>query len=98
MAIRITCINKDGGNHNNPYEAITHLGWVEESTNKIGKNTRLQIYNWIKDEGGYAYVKDKFGNTAKLITGESPSGTKYVKTEADNTKTDNLLQLMECIG
>ena len=31
MTIRITCINKDGGNHENPNVAISHLGWTEDS-------------------------------------------------------------------
>jgi hypothetical protein len=28
MTIKITCITKSGGNHENPYEAISRLGWV----------------------------------------------------------------------
>lgn len=45
MAIKITCINKDNGYHENPNLAITHLGWINEQTNESGKNTRLEIYN-----------------------------------------------------
>lgn len=33
MAIRITCINKDNGDHENPNLAITHLGWINEADN-----------------------------------------------------------------
>ncbi len=49
MAIRITCINKDNGYHENPNLAITHLGWIGDD-GKPGKSTRLEIYNWIKNE------------------------------------------------
>jgi len=28
MSIRITCITKAGGDHENPYVAISRLGWV----------------------------------------------------------------------
>jgi hypothetical protein len=96
MPIRVTCINKDSGNHENAHVAITHLKWIEDGTNKTGKNTRLEIYNWIKDQNGVAYVQDNLGNKAFLMTAISSKGTKYVKTVADETKTDNLLKLAEC--
>lgn len=95
MSIRITCIKKSGGYHQNPYAAIESLGWINEATNNTGNTTRIDMYDWIK-EGGVAYVKDNLGNKANLITAISSAGTKYVKTVADETKTDNLLQLIEC--
>ena len=95
MAIRITCINKDGGYHENPYVAISHLGWTEDGTGKTGRSTRLEMYDWIKDKGGYAYVQAGTAK-AKVITAVTARGTKYVKTEADSTERDNLLKLPEC--
>ncbi|ASE62643.1 DUF3892 domain-containing protein [Chryseobacterium indologenes] len=95
MAIRITCINKDNGYHENPNLAITHLGWIGDD-GKPGKSTRLEIYNWIKNESGLAYVADGYGNQVKVITAETYNGTKYLKTEADNTTRNNLLSLPEC--
>jgi hypothetical protein len=96
MSVRITCITKSDGNHENAYTAIQTLGWIEDGTNKTGKSTRLEIYNWIKDKKGIAYVKDSKGNAANLICAETDKGTKYVKTKADDVKSDNLLQLEEC--
>ncbi|MCS3531567.1 DUF3892 domain-containing protein [Chryseobacterium sp. JUb7] len=96
MSIRITCINKDNGYHENPNLAITHLGWINEQTKNTGKSTRLELYNWIKNENGYAYVTDANGNKAKVITAETYNGTKYLKTEADNSTKNNLLSLPEC--
>jgi hypothetical protein len=96
MSIRITCINKDKGNHENPYVAISFLGWVEDGTNQTGKASRLEMYDWVENKKGYAYVRDQYGNTSKLIGATSPRGNKYVKTVADETKTDNLLILPEC--
>jgi hypothetical protein len=94
MAIRITCIRKDSGNHENPYVAISSLGWVEETTGEQKSSTRQQMYDWVAT-GGYAYVQA--GNAkAKLIGAVSPRGNKYVKTEADSTQSDNLLKLSEC--
>lgn len=95
MSIRITCIKKSNGYHSNPYTAIESLGWIEDGTNKTGNTSRLEMYDWVK-QGGYAYVKDSKGNSAKLIHAETSEGTKYVKTVADGTKTDNLLELPEC--
>lgn len=96
MSIRITCINKDGGHHENPHSAISHLGWTEDGTGKTGKSTRLEMYEWIKNQKGYAYVRDARGNTAQVGTAETPRGTKYVRTYSDGTWTDNLLALPEC--
>ena len=96
MAIKITCINKDSGNHENPYIAISYLGWKNDSNGNTGKATRLEIYNWIVNDGGNGYVEDGYGNRAKLIAATSPKGNKYVKTVADETKLDNLLTLPEC--
>jgi len=95
MAVRITCITKDSGNHENPYAAISHLGWISDSDSEKGYSTREEIYNFVKN-GNIAYVKDGYGNVANLMCATSLRGTKYVKTVADETKSDNLLKLQEC--
>ncbi len=96
MAIRITCINKSGGYHADPHHAISHLGWAEDGNNNTGKNTRLEIYDWIKNQNGLAYVLDRKGNKAYVGTRENEHGTKYLQTHADQVWTDNLLALPEC--
>lgn len=94
MAIRITCIRKDGGNHENQYVAINTLGWVNEATGEQNSTRRVEMYDWIVS-GGQAYVQAGSAR-AKVIGAVTPRGTKYVKTEADNTQADNLLKLPEC--
>jgi hypothetical protein len=96
VSIRITCISKDGGNHENPHAAITALGWINEETGKRGTSTRLQMYDWIKFKSGKAYVRDVVGNSAQVGTAETARGTKYVRTYRDGKWTDNLLALPEC--
>jgi hypothetical protein len=96
MSVKITCIIKDAGNHENPHTAISDLGWVNEETNVKGLSSRLDVYKFVKEDNYIAYVKDAFGNKANLIGAITPRGTKYVKTVADETKTDNLLKLPEC--
>ena len=95
MSVRITCINKDYGHHYDPHEAIMDLGWIEDGTEKVDKSTRLQMVAFVKN-GGFAYVKDRFGNKAKLIAKTSQVGNEFVKTVADGKETDNLLELSEC--
>jgi hypothetical protein len=96
MTIRITCINKSNGYHADPHHAITHLGWIDEADGKTGKSTRIEIYEWIKNKKGEAYVTDRYGNRAYVGAREHSNGTKYLQTYADKVWTDNLLPLPEC--
>lgn len=95
MSIRITCINKSGGYHADPHHAIQNLGWTNEENGASGKNTRLEMYDWIKN-GGHAYVRDARGHTAQVGTREHANGTKFLQTYADKVWSDNLLALPEC--
>lgn len=96
MAIRITCIRKSGGFHADPHHAISELAWVNEQTRETGTSTRLEIYDWVKNQNGVAYVRDSHGNQARVGTREHSNGTKFVQTFADRVWTDNLLALPEC--
>jgi hypothetical protein len=95
MAVRINCINKAGGYHENPHVAISHLGWVNETDGSAGSSTRDAMYDFVLG-GGQAYVRDRVGNTAYLMARVSARGTHFVQTYADGTPTDNLLHLPEC--
>ena len=55
-------------------------------------DTRENWYDAVKS-GRKAYVLDSYGNKAYLRAMISSSGHKYVETQPDNTKTDNLLRL-----
>ncbi len=95
MAVRITCINKSNGWHENPFVAIDHLGWVNDQTGQGGRSTREAMYDWVVNQGGIAFVTAGAA-TADLIGLISLRGTRYVKTRADSTDRDNLLKLPEC--
>ena len=89
---RVTCINKD--DRNNPYERITHLG----GTNSRGgrwKRTQKEVISMI-DAGTHSFYVSVDGDRVNLVTAVSPHGNKYVKTEADGDKPNNLLSLPEC--
>lgn len=99
MAIRITCINKSQGWHEDPHHAISYLGWANDADGKTGKSSRLDVYNWLKEsKSNKAYVKDGRGNMAYVYPREGANGTKFVQTYADNKWTDNLLALLECVA
>jgi hypothetical protein len=99
MAIRITCINKAGGAHNDPHCAIFHLGWLNEASGNTGRSSRLEIYEWLKkDKANQAYVRDSKGDTAYVYPRENANGTKFVQTYSDGIWKDNLLALPECVA
>jgi hypothetical protein len=98
MSVRITCINKDSGNHSNSHEAIARLGWLNESTRESGTSTRLEMVEFIEKKKGAAYVIDRLGNKAYLYVRTSVNGNKFVQTISDGKYSDNLLALPECKG
>lgn len=96
MAVRITCINKAGGNHDDPHEAISNFGWTNEENGDTGNSSLAQMVSFIDNDKGTAYVKVG-QNTVYCYTNTSRSGRKFVETRADGTRTDNLLRLPECV-
>lgn len=95
MAVRITCVDKPGGNLQNPHEAISQYGWLDESTGKTKISTRFQMIEFLKD-GRKAYVQDVYGNKAFCQLRKSPYGTEYLQTVTDGKWSDNLLSLSSC--
>ncbi len=96
MAVKITCIKKANGDHENPYVAIKSMRWINEDSGAHGVTTREMMYDFIR-EGGIAYVLHGTGHRAELEARISPGGTKYVKTRSNETTADNLLRLPECL-
>ncbi len=92
--VQILCINKEHGNHFDPHEGISRFGWVNDQTGQRGFSTRPEMVLFL-EQGGRAYVRDRFGGAAMLIV-RVRLGRKYVKTIADGRETDNLLFLNEC--
>ena len=96
MAVRITCVSKPSGDNHDPHEAISTLGWINEETGAKGTSTRLEIYDFIKNKNGKAYVIDSRGTKAYVGTRENARGTKFVQSYADKVWTNNLLSLPNC--
>lgn len=95
MSVRITCITKDNGNHDNPHEAISHFGWTNESTGESDIATRAEMVDFLDKQKGQAYVKNGT-KLAYCYTRQGKHG-RFVQTYSDNTPTNNLLELRECV-
>jgi hypothetical protein len=97
MPIRITCIKRAPGEHENPYVAITRFGFVEDGFKEAETVSRESMHEFIVN-GGKAYVKNSKGARAFLVAETTPDGAKFVKTLPDdiNFKADFLLTLKEC--
>lgn len=95
MAIRITCIVKSDGYHQDPHHAITELGWHNESTDETGRSSRQAVFAWIKG-GGEAYVIGSTGQVANIGCRQHANGIQYLQTYSDRVWNDNLLALPQC--
>lgn len=93
MAVRIVAIRKSGGNHYNPHEAISHYKWINEQTNESGVTDRATMVQWV-EQGNRAYVTSSEG-TVYCYVNQSPTGTKFLQTNADDRSSNNLLNLPE---
>ena len=74
MARRVTCIKKSGGYHENPHEAISTLGWTEDGSTVSQQSTREEMWSFVT-LGGSAYVKDSYGNVARVLPKTNSRGT-----------------------
>lgn len=91
MSNLVTCITKP--NPHSPREHITHVGGL----NPQGGGwylTRQQVADMI-DSGRYAFHV-KVGGYVAPVTTYVRNGVKFIRTVADETVRDNLLNLDQC--
>ncbi|HTJ14524.1 MAG TPA: DUF3892 domain-containing protein [Dinghuibacter sp.] len=88
---QITCINKRG-DHLDAHERISHIGGIN-SDRSHWKLTEMEAIKSIED-GKHFYVDVK-GRSVNVVVAQR-NGRKYLKTEADAYRPDNLLSLPEC--
>lgn len=94
MAVRIIAIRKSNGDHDNPYEAVSHYKWLDEGTHESKIADRPNMVKWV-ERGGRAYVSSVEG-TVNCFVNQSARGTKFLQTNADSRSSNNLLNLPEC--
>ncbi len=83
MALKIISISMASGG-----SRLEHIAELKTEHGTVF--TREKMYNTIKDGKKYAVNIDPF---PKITTAISSNGTRYVRSEADNTGKDNLLKL-----
>ena len=88
--VQIKCINRS--ERMNPHERITHVGGYVSSQWKITLNDAIGKI----ESGERAFFVQAHRRTVGVIVAVSPSGNKYLKTEADGDQPDTLLRLPEC--
>lgn len=88
----IKCINKS--DRTNIHERITDIGGINQDGTRW-KISQIEAISSIESGKKSFYVNKSFGKV-NVIVAKSAAGNKYLKTEADDSQTNNLLSLQEC--
>jgi hypothetical protein len=86
-----------GSNH---LEHIAKLRWVETSqageragNQTVYESTRAQMYEFVKNNREQAYAISRNDDKYAFLVAVDNGHVKYVRTEPDATRADNLLSL-----
>ena len=90
MAVRVTHRRMSPGGARN--EHITNVKWLNESTGKIGVNTKAQMVDYIDNQKGSAYVTGP-QSRSEVGTVHRAGTVPYLRTFANGVPNDNLLSL-----
>lgn len=90
MRYRIFCTTPDPH-----HERIASIGCVETSGTKH-TFTEAEAIGLIERKQASFYVERPDGHRVEVIVEKSPEGHKFLKTEADGEKPNNLLSLPHC--
>jgi hypothetical protein len=93
MAILLKVKWVDKSEQPDPYQRIRGIGG--DSRKLQWKHTRAQAIQSI-EHGLFAYYVEKGARALKLEVGLAPNGCKYLKTQADGSQLEFLLNLPQC--
>lgn len=87
---RVTCTV-----HNETHERIIEIG-CQDGSGASQRFTEAQAIELIESNHAEFYVDRPQGHTVKVIVEKTKEGRKFLKTEADGEKPNNLLSLPNC--
>ena len=90
--LQVTCINKS--DRDSPYERILRIGGGATALTSWRK-TQQEAIAEIEAGTNHFYVNTG-GKSVRVVVAISQYGNKYLKTEADGERPNNLLSLPEC--
>lgn len=91
MAFEVICATTDESSEYDDCRCITEIGY--EVGDLTRKQTPARIHDKIK--GGTDFYVEYRSSKTYLVPVEN-DGTKYVRTEPNDTKQDNLLKIGDC--
>lgn len=92
MAREVICVDTDPDGPDD-CRRITNIGYEYDVINSEGSNPPKEVHLDIKQ--GTDYYVEHDGTETDLIPVEQ-NGTKYVRTESNDTEDDNLLKQSNC--
>lgn len=93
MSNQIRCIRKE--HRNNPYERITHIGWINSENWNKWQITQKEAIDAI-EANKWDFHVIVWWDRANVIVSTSRYWNKYIKTINDWDEPNNLLSLPEC--
>ncbi|MFC3958906.1 DUF3892 domain-containing protein [Halovivax cerinus] len=90
----VQCVNIDENSTHDDCRCIEAIGFPGENTDIVTR-TPAQVYDMVEVDGDTVIVKYQ-GQETEVHGATTSSGKKYVRTEPNDTKADNLLKQDSC--
>lgn len=89
----VKCVTKESNSDYSDCRSIAEIGFPGKSVD-IARKTPSEVYDMI--DGGNMVVVNHRGRETEVRKAKTEEGTKYVRTEPNDTEEDNLLKQDAC--
>ena len=89
----VKCVNIDQGSNYDDCRCIESIGFPGKNTDTATR-TPPEVYDLVENDGHTVIVEHN--GTETEVHGATHGTTKYVRTESNDTKEDNLLKQPSC--